>query len=141
MTAPDLIAAGYSLVGAGTVQSVTLYPPAPPDPEPGEASSDLIAAAEAYRAERARYWVRRQKVGETTTPFGTTATFATQVLNHDQSQVLLTGDEPTVKAWLDQTCLKAALRQLLVAPSAALVAAAGDLATLQRVVLRLVPRD
>ena len=48
-------------------------------------SPDLITAAEAYRVERARYWVRRLKIGESVTPGGTVETYATQILNHDKS--------------------------------------------------------
>ena len=103
-------------------------------------SPDLITAAEAYRVERARFWVRRLKIGESVTPGGTVATYATQILNHDKSSVLFSGDEPEAKAWLDQTCLKAALRQLAAVPSDDLVAAAGGLAPLQRVVSTVVPQ-
>lgn len=138
MTAPDLIAAGYSLVGTGTVKSATLYPTAPAARAAGQ---DFVAMAEAYRTERARYWVRRKTVGEATTPGGTVATIVTQVLNDDQSEVLFTGEEPAAKAWLDQTCLRAALRHLLAGPSETLLEAAGGMTALQRVVLALVTQD
>lgn len=75
-------------------------------------SPDLIAAAEAYRSERERYWIRKRKVGQSTSPGGSTAVWAMDVLDEVRT-VVYSGPEDQAKAWLDQTCLAAALRRLL----------------------------
>lgn len=74
--------------------------------------SDLVVAAQAYRARRETFWVKRRVVGETTSPAGTVRTFATDVQLAD-GQVVFSGTEPEAKAWLDQTCLRAAFTRLL----------------------------
>ena len=99
-------------------------------------SPELTAAAEAYRAERARYWVRRKKVGETTTPGGSTAILVTQVELEDET-VLFSGHDDAAKSWLDQTCLRAAMTRLFREPSPDLVACAGSRGVLTAMADRL----
>ena len=74
--------------------------------------SDLAAAAKAYRAQRETFWVKRRVVGETVTGGGTVSIFATDVQLADGS-VVFSGTEQAAKAWLDVTCLRAALTDLL----------------------------
>jgi hypothetical protein len=74
--------------------------------------SNLAAAAKAYRAQRERYWVKRRVVGETVTGGGTVSIFATDVQLAD-GKVVFSGTEEDAKAWLDLTCLRAALTNLL----------------------------
>lgn len=95
-------------------------------------SPDLAAAAIAYRTERERYWIRRRRVGETVTPGGVSALIVTDVQTVDET-VVFTGGEEEAKAWLDLTCLKAALGRMLANPSDTLVSAAGGPTVLRAV--------
>ena len=78
--------------------------------------NDLVAAAQAYRAERSRYWIRRREMGKVTTPGGSTSILITMV-ETEAGELLFSGQEDAAKAWLDQKCLTEALRRLLCEPS------------------------
>ena len=101
---------------------------------------DLIVAAEAYRSERRRYWIRRKKFGEVTTPGGSTAVIATQV-EHQDGTVLFCGSDDEAKVWLDRTCLSAAMTKLLRDPTTNLIERAGSAAVLASIADYLIPQE
>lgn len=88
-------------------------------------TTELLEAAQAYRRQRERYWVRRSEMGKVTTPGGATSILVTHV-ETDAGELLFAGQEDAAKAWLDQQCLKAALRQLLREPSDEMARLAGS---------------
>jgi hypothetical protein len=94
---------------------------------------DLAAAAAAYRAERQRYWINRSRVGETIVQGGgVSALLVTNVQTAD-AVVVFGGSEERAKAWLDETCLQAALSRLLGDASDELVTAAGGVTVLRNI--------
>lgn len=103
-------------------------------------TADIATAAQAYRAERSRYWIRRCKVGEVTSPGGSTAIISTLVELEDGT-FLRSGSDEDAKAWLDTQCIKAAIGKMLSHPSDELIRAAGSQDVLRSILNHLAPQE